>query len=208
MQKTLESWRKTVARVPTPVIIAAAAIFLLLDIAIVIRALNSPQTLDINSPQIFSQVPTGMPLKAVTASQVIDYLQGHHVAITDVRPYKLPSLKPGEELAFNLQGQLVIVLSYTDVNTQLRDSSQFASGTNALPAMGRGAVTIAPPSPKPLGSLAGRWNMDSVGNVILLTDKAMALAGRSMLVSHVYTLVVAPLYPAYPTATNPGPNGG
>jgi hypothetical protein len=43
--------------------------------------------------------------------------------------------------------------------------------------------------------------MNSLGNVLLLTDKNMASELRSALMSHLNTFIVAPSRPAYPTAT-------
>ncbi len=201
-QKVFAAWQKRIAGTPPTVIIAIAVILCLLVIGIVIQTVRAMQTPDINSPNVFSQVPTEKPLGLVTASQVVDYLKGHKVGLADVKPYSSTRLKPAEALTLSVQGQAAVILSYTDTNTLLADRGLFTSDTPNMPAVrSNGAGTVAAPTAKPTAALAARWNMDDVGNVILLTDKTMSPALRADLLSHLYSLIVAPARPAYPTPT-------
>jgi hypothetical protein len=192
--------QRRVAGLPIALIAAGAFGLFLVLIGLVLASRSEP--LDINSPGIFSQVPTSPPLKVVTAQQVVDYLQGHIMPISNVKPYKNTALTSSDALSFNAQGQPAVLLAYSDVNALAHDSNLFeAPGAAVMPAVGKDAATIAAPTAKPTAVIAARWNADSLSNVLLLTDKGMDPKIRGALVSHLRTLLLAPAQPNYPTAT-------
>jgi hypothetical protein len=202
MQQAYAAWKKGVTRVPPHVIIAVAVILILLVIGVVIQAIRVAQKPDINSPNIFSQVKPDQPLVVVTASQVVNYLKGHKLDLTSVKPYSSSRLKPAEAYIFNVQGQAAIILSYTDTSAMIADRTLFESEAQNMPAKSNNpAATIIAPTAKPTSGAVARWNMDDVGNVILLTDKTMSADIRAGLVSHLYSLIVAPVRAGYPTPT-------
>jgi hypothetical protein len=204
MQKSVfqHYWKLKVAGVPAPLLaLTVLAICLLLA---AIAQLLRPVPLDINSPDVFAQVPTGQPLKVVTAQQVVDYFQVHGIALSDVKPFTLSTLKPDQALTFKFEGQTAVILSYTDTNSMLSDRAQFPdTSTGALVSIsGRnGGETPSLPTAKPTSALSVRWNMTNLGNVMLLTEKNLTPALHSALMSHLNTLIVAPSRPAYPTPT-------
>jgi hypothetical protein len=204
MQKSIfqHYWKLKIAGVPAPFLaLTLLAICLLLA---AIAQLLRPAPLDINSPGVFAQVPTGQPLKIVTAQQVVDYFQVHGIALSDVKPFTLSALKPDQALTFKFEGQTAVILSYTDTNSILRDRAQFPdTSTGALVSIsGRnGSGSASLPTIKPTSALSVRWNMNSLGNVILLTEKNLTPALHSALMSHLNTLIVASSRPTYPTAT-------
>jgi hypothetical protein len=202
IQQAYSAWKKNIARVPPPVIIASAAILILLVIGVVIQTVRVMQTPDINSSNVFSQVKADQPLRVVTASQVVDYLKGHRVNLGEVKPYSSSRLKPSEAFTFYMQGQQAIILSYTDTKTLLADRALFAPDVQYMPVRANNSsATIPAPTARPTTSFGARWNVDDVGSVLLLTDKMMPPAIRSNLVSYLYSLIVAPVRPSYPTAT-------
>jgi hypothetical protein len=199
-------WKLKIGGVPAPLIgLTGVAICVLLA---TVAQLLRPTPLDINSPAVFAQVPTGKPLKAVTAQQVIDYLQGHGIALSEVKPFTLSALKPDQALTFKLESQTAVILSYADTNSMLRDRALFpdAAASTLVPIAGRKGSGAPSPdtsqaAARPTSALFVRWNMNSRGNVLLLTDKNMTSDLRSALLSHLNTLIVAPSRPTYPTAT-------
>ena len=197
VQKLLE---RRVAGLPVVLIAAGAFGIFLVLIGLVLT--SRPQPLDINSPGIFSQVPTSPPLKVVTAQQAVDYLQAHKMAVSDVKPYKNKAITTSDALSFNAQGQPAVMLAYPDINALAHDSNLFeGAGAAVMPIAGKDAATVAAPTAKPTAVIAARWNADSLSNVLLLTDKAMDPKIRAALVSHLRTLLLAPVQPNYPTAT-------
>ncbi len=194
--------QKMLNKVPFPVLVIGTVVVVLALAGIIIEALR-PKPLDFNSPDIFSQVPTEIPLKPVTAQQVVDYLQGHGVAVSDVKPYTNSRLKAGQALALNVQDQHVAILSYNDMGALLNDRALLIDqGSGSMAAVGRDGVTLAAPTPRPTDkALSERWNADSLGNVLLLTDKNMAAPLRSALLSHLTSLIVASVRPNFPTPT-------
>lgn len=195
-------WQKMIGKVPFPVLVIGTVVVVLAFIGIFIEALR-PKPLDFNSPDIFSQVPTEIPLKTVTAQQVVDYLQGHGVAVSDVKPYSNSRLKAGQALALNVQDQRIAILSYDDMGAMLNDRALLLNqGTGSMAAVGRDGATLAVPTARPTDkALSERWNADSLGNVLLLTDKNMAAPLRSALLSHLTSLIVASVRPNFPTPT-------
>jgi hypothetical protein len=200
--KRTAPWQRIVGKVPFPALVIGTVVVVLAFIGILIQALR-PKPLDFNSPDIFSQVPTEVPLKPVTAQQVVDYLQGHGVAVSDVKPYTGSRLKAGQALALNVQDQHVAILSYDDMKALLSDRALLINEGNAgITAAGRDGATLAAPTARPTDrALSERWNADSLGNVLLLTDKNMAAPLRSALLSHLTSLVVASVRPNFPTPT-------
>lgn len=189
-----------------PVLLWVAGAFGLLLILIGLILPRNQGPIDINSPDIFNQIPTGQPLKHVTAQQIIDYVRTHGVTTSDVKPYKSSLIKSTDALSLNVQGRPVMILSYSDPNILLQDSSLFLSDQSSISAVSSNSsastATLAAPTARPTNApLSARWNVDRLGNVILLTDKNMEPKLRSALRSHLSTLIIAPVRPEYPTLT-------
>jgi hypothetical protein len=202
MEQAYTVWKRGIAKVPPHLIIGAAVILILLVVGVVIQTVRVLQSPDINSPNVFSQVKPEQPLVVVTASQVVTYLRGHNVTLGELKPYTSTRLKPAEAYSFIVQGQAAIILSYTDTNVMLADLALFVSEAQNMPAKSNNpSATIIAPTPKPTNPAVARWNADNVGSLILMTDKTMSPAVRSNLVSHLYSLIVAPVRRSFPTPT-------
>lgn len=189
---------------PIAVIVAVVGVLLLCTLVTSLISAQHPTSLDIDSSAIFSQVPTEIPLKVVTASQVIAYLRTNGLTLADIKPFTLAPMKASEALAFNVQGQKGVVLSYTDITALLRDASLFntTEAGSLSAARTKNSSTIAFPTAKPTSILSNLWSMDSLGNLILLTDKSMTPALRTTILSHLRSLVIGSTRPSYPTPTH------
>jgi len=203
--KSIAPWQKKLAKVPFPVLVIGSVLVILVVLAIVVDVLRY-KPLDIDSPAIFSQVPTGIPLKVVNAQQVVDYLQAHGVTVSAAKPFSNTKVKASQALALSIQDQPAVILSYDDANALLRDRALFSEDeAQSIAAAGRNDTALALPTAKPTKStdkaLADHWNVDSLSNVLLLTDKGMAVPLRSALLSHLNSLIVASVRPGFPTPT-------
>lgn len=192
-------------------LIAALVVVLFVGSCALLFSLSRPAAIDINAANVFSQVPTEPPLPRQAAQQVISYFKMHGVAVQNLKPYSAAGLglAATEGLVFDVgvPEQRIIVLAYSDLSALRRDAVRFApQGGGQISAVGSrsGAPTIAPLSTEtnPDGiSLDQRWHIDTLSNIVLLVDKAVVPETRNMLLSHLRSLIIAPVRTSYPTAT-------
>ena len=200
--KGIAPLQKRLAKVPFPVLVIGSVLVILVVFGILVDVLRN-KPIDINSSDVFSQVPTGAPLKVVNAQQVIDYLQAHKVAVSAAKPFSNSRVKASQALALTIQDQPAVILSYDDPSALLRDKALFSEGNaSEMAVAGQKGAAQALPTAKPTDkALTEHWNADSLGNILLLTDKGMAAPLRSALMSHLNSLIVAPARPGFPTPT-------
>jgi hypothetical protein len=195
-------------RNPKVVIAFAALPALLVVLCLVLTGALAPKPVDPNSVEYVLRItPEAEPVQ-VNAQDAVAYFQKQGIGLQGVRPFRFAEngLKANQGVFFTLQGtsQNGVVMTYTDLKAQLVDKDRFPvkSAISVAVVFEGTALPTSTPAPTLAESpLTNVWNMDEVGNALLLTTKDFDPVVRASLVSHLYSITFAPARAGWPTAT-------